>query len=82
MRAIQANLARAQAAIEAGHLAEERAQVIRRRLRMAAERLLFLPQQAHVQPSPTEIKEALETPRKSNKIYQVPVTDNDSIISS
>ena len=81
MRAVQVNLARVRAALEAGHLDQDRARLMRWGLRQAAENLSFMQQMEQVQPSSTKMTAAQEMPRKSKRIYQMPVTANGSITS-
>lgn len=79
MHAVQINLARVRAAVEAGHLNQERARLMRWGLRQAAENLLFMQQTGQVEPSPTRMTTAREPPRKPKRIYQIPVPTDDSI---
>lgn len=74
MRAVRVALAKVQVALEAGHLDEGRARVMRYGLRLMATNFRYMERMQQTQASPAEMTPALEQVRKSKKIYQMPIT--------
>ncbi len=74
MQSIQVALARVQVALEAGHLGQERARLLRWGLRMAATNLRHIERMERLQSGPAEMPPASGRPRKPNNLYQMPIT--------
>jgi len=74
MKSIQVALARVQVALEAGHIEESRARLLRWGLRLAATNLRHIERMEQLQSGPAETTPALAQSRKSNNLYQMPIT--------
>jgi len=74
MQAVQVARARVQVALEAGHIEEGRARLLRWGLRMMATTFRRMEQMEDREPTLVSKAQVAVAPRKSNNIYQMPIT--------